>query len=230
MDPYIALAIFVGSLVSNSIPFVGVPYLLGVGLAVSKMSFWDAVATIVLSALGASVGKVIVYLFGNAFRLKLGSEVKKNLEAFQSLFRKSLFIAIVIFAATPLPDDVLYITLGITRYPLLTYFVAVFIGKVVMTAASCAYLGFTARAIEVVFRRSPLLGIALAIAMVIATAYLVYVVMKVDWVEIAKAFRERGFVGGIVFLLRSVLSVTARIVARLRMVIAKSLGRVPKSR
>jgi len=204
----LALIIFAGSLVSNSIPFVGVPYLLGVGIAVSRMSLWDATLTVLLSALGASIGKIIIYFLGRAFRFKIGEKSRQNLSAFSELFRRSIFIAIVVFAATPLPDDVLYIPLGISRYPLPLYFLAVFIGKVIMTAASCIYLGAAARLVESMLERNIFVGVGIGAALTAVTAYLIYIIMKVDWVEVANVFKDRGWREGIVFLIKEVVSVT----------------------
>lgn len=215
MEPFIALAIFVGSLISNSIPFIGVPYLLGVGIATSRMNFVDSLIAIILSSLGASIGKIVVYFLGRVFRLRISEETKRNLEVFKKLFRKSIFVAIVIFAATPLPDDVLYIPLGITKYSLPYYFLAVFIGKVVMTAASCLYLGFAARAIESVFKNDVLLGALLSLVLAAITTYLVYVIIKIDWVSVANAWEERGFLEGLKKLFGEVARVSYSILRRL---------------
>jgi len=192
LNPSIAAIIFLSSLASNSIPFVGVPYLIGIGIAVSRMSLVDAVEAVVLSALGAAIGKIVVYFFGSAFRIKMSAETKKNLETFYRLFKGSLFLAIIIFAATPLPDDLLYIPLGMSRYPLAPYFIAVFVGKIVMTGASCLYLGGISKLLEGVLYRNLALGIALSTVFAAATAFLALCIMKIDWAQVAESYQRCG--------------------------------------
>ena len=135
--------IFVISLISNSIPFIGIPYLAVVaGYAAIYTSPTDRALLIVSSAAGAAVGKIVIYFLGSAVRLKLSKESEENLRTFLRLAKRSMFLAIVIFASTPLPDDLLYVPLGVMRYPLPQYFLAIFIGKVVLTTVVIYYLGW----------------------------------------------------------------------------------------
>ncbi len=214
MDLTTALIVFVGSLASNSIPFIGVPYLIGVGIATSRMGPLDTALTIVLSSLGASIGKIAVYFFGKVFRLKMSDETKKNLEVFRDLMGRSLFIATLVFAATPLPDDVLYIPLGMSGYPLAPYFLGVFIGKLVLTSVLCIYFGYTARFVEGLISRNLVAGIGVACMLSVVTSILAYAIVKMDWVKIASTWKSEGALSGMRILLKEFLRVTSGLLRR----------------
>lgn len=131
---YRFIGIFLLSLISNSIPFVGLPYLNFIVLMSPFLNQFEFVIVAVLSALGASLGKVVVYFLGRSIRFTLPETTKENLFFFQKLFRKWGIFAIFLFAASPLPDDVLYIPLGMAQYRLYHYFLAVFCGKLIVTS------------------------------------------------------------------------------------------------
>jgi len=208
------LIVFLGSLISNSIPFVGVPYLVGVGIAVSRMSYRDVAITVILSALGASIGKIVVYFFGRSFRIKLDEKTKKNLEIFKDLLGKSLLLATIVFAATPLPDDVLYIPLGVSGYSLPLYFLGVFTGKLILTSVVCLYFGYTAKIVESIVMKNLALGIAVTCLIAAVTALFTYSIVKIDWIKVASAWRERGAIHGIRVLVNEFIRVTASLFSK----------------
>ncbi|MCS7121682.1 MAG: VTT domain-containing protein [Archaeoglobaceae archaeon] len=169
--------IFLISLISNSIPFVGVPYLNFLLIISSFLSFEDAVLIALISALGASLGKVIIYSIGASMRLTLSKKTKENLQFFEKIFKKWGIFAIFLFAASPLPDDVLYIPLGMAKYKLFYYFIAVFSGKVLVTSYVILMGKFTSDLMREIIDNyvlSFLLFFALTILLTI-------VVIKIDW-------------------------------------------------
>ncbi len=208
------LLIALGSFISNAIPFVGVPYLLGVGLAVSRMDPVSAALAIIASAAGATCGKIVVYLLGAGVRLKLGAKSKENLEKFVKLFRRSAFLAIVLFAATPLPDDLLYVPLGIAKYPLPLYVTAVFVGKIIVTTLATCYIGTAVSIVTSLDPTTPLGALVTAIV-VGATVWLSYIVIKLDWGRVVDGFAQ-GFFVGIHELLRCFVDVNRKLVTSLR--------------
>lgn len=214
--------IFVISLVSNSIPFVGIPYLAVVaGYATIYTSLIDRALLIISSAAGAAVGKIIIYFLGSAVRFKLSKESEENLRTFLRLAKRSMFLAIVIFASTPLPDDLLYVPLGIMRYPLPQYFLAIFIGKVVLTTVVIYYLGWVIE--QTMNSESP----AVSIATVILTAYLTYLALKIDWGEVLKELERRGVAGAIAKVVNEAVRLTwnlARSIARLPAALLRRQG------
>ncbi len=177
--------IFLISLVSNSIPFVAIPYLgVVMGYSFVYVGLLPRVMLVLVSAAGATIGKVAVYYMGSAFRAKLGKVSRRNIELFKKLARRSLFIAIVVFASTPLPDDVLYIPLGLMKYPLLPYVLAVFLGKTILTGVVVTYASWLSfMAVTQVYTVPVLVAV---------TVLLTYIILKVDWYEVINKLYSEG--------------------------------------
>ena len=62
-------------------------------------------------------------------RKVISDKYKKKMDFITKLFKKYGSIAIFIFALTPLPDDLLFIPLGVMRYSLLRAFIPALLGK-----------------------------------------------------------------------------------------------------
>lgn len=214
--------IFVISLVSNSIPFVGIPYLAIVaGYATIYTSPIDRALLIVSSAAGAALGKIVIYFLGSAVRLKLSKESEENLRTFLRLAKRSMFLAIVIFASTPLPDDLLYVPLGVMRYPLPQYFLAILMGKVILTTVVIYYLGWVIE--QTVNSESPVVSAAT----ITFTVYLTYLALKINWGDVLNELEKRGVLGATAKVLREAIRLTwnlARYLAKLPGALLKRQG------
>ncbi|MEM2060516.1 MAG: VTT domain-containing protein [Archaeoglobaceae archaeon] len=176
--------IFLISLISNSIPFVGLPYLNFLFALSPFFSFEDLVVVSILSALGASIGKIFVYTIGAGMRLTLSEKTKENLMFFEKIFKKWGFFAIFLFAASPLPDDVLYIPLGIAKYRISYYFLAVFLGKLVITSYVLVFGRITSGVIKEIVG-SNFLGILLFFSLTLLISVLV---IKIDWKKLFEKY------------------------------------------
>jgi len=201
--------IFLVSMLSNSIPFITVPYL-GI-IAGYSFLYTDPVSKVVLivsSAAGATAGKIVVYFLGTAFRRGLGESSKKNIELFKRVAKRSLFIAIVIFASTPLPDDILYIPLGLMKYPLPQYVLAIFTGKVVLTGIVVAYASWITAVATTQIYTVPVL-IAL-------TVLLTYLILKIDWYNVINTLYGKGLIPACQVLLKETTTIMKGLVARRR--------------
>lgn len=85
------------------------------------------------AGLGSAVGELVAYGIGAGGRRVIRQKYEKQLAAAEALFRKhGPFAIIVLFAATPLPTDVVGILSGIIRYDIRKFFLAVVIGKVII--------------------------------------------------------------------------------------------------
>lgn len=177
---------FLISLVSNSIPFVSLPYLLAViGLAFKYTSLYDRILLILSSALGASLGKIIVYFIGRGFSKLLSQNSKKNLELFNKIAKKSLALAVFVFAALPLPDDVLYLPLGLSGFSLITYFFSVFLGKLFLKSVAVFYGSLlVSLSEELGYYTIPVL---IAVSLVFS-----YYIIKIEWSRIIEAHIDGG--------------------------------------
>ncbi len=186
VESYGYVGIFFVSMVSNSIPYVSLPYL--AILVFMAPLFQLPLLAVLASAFGATLGKVVILFVGRSFRRILSEETKENLECFNMLFRRWSFVAVFLFAALPLPDDVLYIPLGLTGYRLIPYFVAVFAGKIVVTALAIV---FGRAFIEVANRHN--IPFELSFIMLVGVTILItYVTVKVNWKRVVEAY-GKGF-------------------------------------
>lgn len=184
------LGMFIISLIANSIPFVALPYL-AVVMAYSVF-IQDLTAKLLLalvSALGATIGKLVIYSIGSLFRLGLSQKTLKNLELFNRIASKSLFLAIFLFASLPLPDDILYIPMGMSRYSIPKYVVAVLSGKTVLTSVIVFYSHLIK---EQVTEFTFLLPVYIVITLLFS-----YIIIKVDWTAVLDVMTSKGISSGI---------------------------------
>jgi len=198
--PLSVLGIFIISFIANSIPFVAIPYL--AVIMTYSLFIQDLNNKLVISfasALGATLGKLLIYSIGGIVRLGFSEKTLKNLEVFNRIAGKSLFLAIFLFASLPLPDDILYIPVGIARYSIIKYFIAVLSGKVVMTSAVVFYV-YTIKEVAVEFTM-------LIPIYVVLTIVLSYVIIKVDWSAVLDALTSKGFSEGLKVFTRQLGSI-----------------------
>jgi len=122
------LGIFLISLLGAMSIFVPIPYTVVIFILGGLPSFeplWIAVA----AGLGSAIGEFSGYLLGVGGRRVIGNKYKKRMEFLTKLFKKYGPVAIFVFALTPLPDDLLFIPLGVMRYSLLRAFIPALLGK-----------------------------------------------------------------------------------------------------
>ena len=94
------------------------------------------------SALGAAIGELTGYGLGWGGKKIIEKKWKKWIKRTEKMFCKyGGFWVIILFAVTPLPDDIVGIVGGTLGYPLKKFFIASFIGKLILNLA-LAYGGF----------------------------------------------------------------------------------------
>ncbi|MET1101999.1 MAG: VTT domain-containing protein [Pyrodictiaceae archaeon] len=181
------LLVFLVSAAGNSVPYMTTPYLLFIaGYSAMVESPLERVGIIIAGGAGAAVGKLVVYFIGRGARLLLSSKTRRGMERAMKVFSKSVFLAVFLFAALPLPDDVLYMPLGIMGYNVLRYFIAVLSGKIIITSLAVA-LGSSISLL--LGEAGPLwAGIAAAVIGVAASI----LIARMDWDRVLEAYEEKG--------------------------------------
>jgi membrane protein DedA with SNARE-associated domain len=171
-----AMSIFV------PIPYTVVIFILG-GLRSGGGWAFDPLWIAVASGIGAAIGEFSGYLIGFGGRKVISKKYKKKMDFLMKLFKKFGPIVIFIFAVTPLPDDLLFIPLGVMRYSVLQAFIPALLGKFVSNLI-IAYSGrLSLQIIKDIFGvegegMSALIGIILALVLLV----IVFIIMfKVDW-------------------------------------------------
>jgi membrane protein DedA with SNARE-associated domain len=122
-------------------------------------------------------------LIGLGGRKVIGNRYKKKMDILLKLFKRFGPIVIFVFALTPLPDDLLFIPLGVMRYSLPVAFISALLGKF-LSNLIIAYAGRLSLQVIIDIFGVEGEGMSLLIGTIIAVVLLVvvFVIMfKVDW-------------------------------------------------
>ena len=161
---------FIGSVsVIFPIPYTLVIFALGGVL--------DPFFVAISGGLGAALGEFSGYVLGYYGRTVISEERQRKMNYMVKVFDRYGPVAIFLFALTPLPDDLLFIPLGVMRYPFWKAFIPSLCGKTLMTFI-LAYSG--QRSIQIIrtlFGESGLLGIVITSALLIL---IIVAMIKID--------------------------------------------------
>ncbi len=124
----LTLISFFGSL----IPFVPLPsFLLLATMSVGDQ--FDLHVIALISAFTATGAKIIVFSVSYEGRRIIGEKSRKRMRPFERLVKKYGAAAAFFAAATPMPDDLIYIPLGLARYNPKRFIIATLTGKIVLS-------------------------------------------------------------------------------------------------
>ena len=126
---YLGLTIvsFFGSL----IPFVPIPsFVLVATMAVGEQ--FDIHVLVLIAAITSTAAKQIIFYASYGGRKIISEKTKKRMLPFQKLVKRYGGSAAFVAAATPIPDDLVYIPLGLAKYNPKRFFVATLSGKIVL--------------------------------------------------------------------------------------------------
>ena len=131
--------VFISSFIGSASIIFPIPSFVLVFALGTTMNPW-------LIALSASAGNVLGELTGYALGVGGGKLIetryKDGIKKYSKYFEdKKGFALIILFAATPLPDDIVGVLAGMLKYNIKKFVTASFIGKLIMNAA-LAWGGF----------------------------------------------------------------------------------------
>jgi len=185
---YIGLTLvsFFGSLV----PFVPLPsFLLLATMSVGDQFNLHVIAFI--SAVTATGAKIIVFSVSYGGRKIISEKSKKRMRPFQRLVKKYGGGAAFFAAATPIPDDLIYVPLGLAKYNPKRFVIATFTGKLILSYVIVFvshYMGLSLVEpfLENIEDVSTIyIGIAIFAAMM---ASIVILLLRLDWQRIMGRF------------------------------------------
>ena len=187
-DGYLILALvnFFGSL----IPFVPLPgFLLLATMSVGDQ--YDLHVLALLSAITATAAKQIIFFVSFSGRRIMNEKTRKRMRPFERLVKKYGAAAAFVAAATPIPDDIIFVPLGLAKYNPKRFFIATLTGKIVLSyiiVFISHYLGlsFIEPFLENIDDTTPVY-IGIIIFGAIMTAVIV-LLLKLDWVRIMGKF------------------------------------------
>jgi len=183
-DGYLILALvnFFGSL----IPFVPLPgFLLLATMSVGNE--YDLHVLALLSAITATVAKQMIFFVSFSGRRIMNEKTRKRMRPFERLVKKYGAAAAFVAAATPIPDDIIFVPLGLAKYNPKRFFIATLTGKIVLSyiivlISHYVGLSFIEPFLENIDDATPIY-IGVIIFGVIMTVIIV-LLLKLDWVRI----------------------------------------------
>jgi len=181
---YLGLTIvsFFGSL----IPFVPIPSFVLVATMAAGEQF-DIHVLVLIAALTSTAAKQIIFYVSYGGRKIISEKTKKRMLPFQKLVKRYGGSAAFVAAATPIPDDLVYIPLGLAKYNPKRFFVATLLGKFVLyyvIVLISHYMGLSL--LEPVLREinDPLPVYIGIIALGVAMTVVVILLLRLNWEKI----------------------------------------------
>lgn len=124
----LGLVNFFGSL----IPFIPLPgFLLLASMSVGDQFNLHVLA--LLSALTATAAKQIIFYVSYEGRRIINEKTRKRMRPFERLVKRYGAAAAFVAAATPIPDDLIYVPLGLAKYNPKRFLIATLTGKLVLS-------------------------------------------------------------------------------------------------
>jgi len=185
---YIGLTLvsFFGSLV----PFVPLPsFLLLATMSVGDQFNLHILA--IISAVTATGAKMVVFSVSYGGRKIIGEKSRKRMRPFERLVKKYGGGAAFFAAATPIPDDLIYVPLGLAKYNPKRFLIATLTGKLVLSYAIVFIAHYMGLSIVDTFLEdiedvsTIYIGIAIFGAMMTSVVILL---LKLDWQRVMGRF------------------------------------------
>lgn len=182
------IGILVISFIGSIIVFIPVPYFpILISSALNKD--FDPHMIALSSALGAVLAKIIIFIASYYGRNILSNKTKTKMQPLQKLLSKYGAIGAFLAALTPIPDDLIYIPLGLAKYSAKKFAIATFLGKFIFGEIIVWGTVFLGRPImeEVLSVSDASNQLSTIVVTVLTVALLILVLFftfKVDWSKI----------------------------------------------
>jgi membrane protein DedA with SNARE-associated domain len=185
-DDFGYLGILLISFIGSIIVFVPVPYFPILITAAFNKNL-DPHLISLFSAIGAVSAKLIIFYASYYGRNILSSRVRSKMLPLQRLLSKYGWGGAFVAALTPIPDDLVYIPLGLAKYSPWKFATATFAGKFIFNEVlvlGAVYFGtpFVDKLIS--DTSTPFTLIVGAAVSIIALGILIYLSYKIDWAKV----------------------------------------------
>ena len=181
------IGIILISFVSSLIPFIPIPYFPVLITASFNANFNPHIISII-SALGIVGAKTIIFFISYYGRKILSDKTKKRMRPLQNLVSRYGWFGAFIAALTPIPDDFVYIPLGLAKYSPWKFATATFAGKFLMNESIVWGSIFLGRPfVEDILSSDTTDQTSLVIAAIVSTivlAVVVYFSLRIDWAKV----------------------------------------------
>ena len=185
-DDFGYLGILLISFVGSIIVFVPVPYF-PVLITAAFNDNLDPTLISLSSAIGAVIAKLVIFYASYYGRNILSSKIKGKMVPLQRLLGRYGAIGAFIAAISPIPDDIVYIPLGLAKYSPWKFAIATFLGKFLFNelfVLGAIYFGkpFVNNLMSNSANMDYL--IVVTIVSIAAMGLIIYFALKIDWAKI----------------------------------------------
>ena len=182
------IGIFLISFLGSIIPFIPVPYFPVLVTSALDKSL-DPNLIVLLSTIGAVMAKTIIFIASYYGRNILSKKTKTRMLPLQKLLSKYGGIGVFVAALTPIPDDLVYIPLGIAKYSpsrfaLLTFAGKFFLGAIIVWGTVFLGRPIMDRFLVVTDSSNAYSTIFVPILTVVILAVVLFFTFKFDWAKI----------------------------------------------
>lgn len=172
--------VFLVSLVGTMTIIIPLPYTLVI-LFLGTQG-WDPLLLTVAGGSGSALGEFAGYLLGYYGRRIISEERQRKMDYLLKLFGKYSPAAIFVFALTPLPDDLLFIPLGILRYNPFKALIPALVGKLLMCYILATFGTVYGNILTLLFGgEGSWIGAVITAVLLIVIVYILY---RVDWEKV----------------------------------------------
>lgn len=174
------------SFIGSIIVFIPVPYFPVLVTATLNRNL-DPHVIALASAVGAVAAKMIIFYGSYYGRNMLSRKTKKRILPLQRLLSKYGWAGAFVASVTPVPDDLVYIPLGLAKYNPWKFATAVFVGKLMLNEMIVVGTIFIGRPFVDILSSEKIDPIYLIIGAVVSAAVLgllIYFSLRIDWSKI----------------------------------------------
>lgn len=185
--------VFLSSFLTHLVPFIALPYLAVIWTLVAASPQLNPLVIGLMGGLGAGVGKLSSYYIGVGGAKVLGRDVRKELEALRDLLKDRIGLIVFLASSTPIPDDIVLIPVGMTRYTLWKYLVFTIMGKTTLCSSVAISSAAFIKAFEWILGAGA--GLTSTLISILIMLIFTYAILKIDWLTVASEVRRRGWRG-----------------------------------
>jgi membrane protein DedA with SNARE-associated domain len=171
------------SFFGSVIVFLPVPFIILLATMSLDPTF-DPHLLALVSAAGATGGKMVVFYASYYGRSFLKDKAKRRMRPLQKLVSRYGWPATFIAASTPIPDDLVYIPLGLSRYNPLLFMTATFAGKIVLSEIVVWGAQAGSPLVQPLLENQDATVVYIsAIVLTVVLAGIIYYTLKIDWTK-----------------------------------------------
>ena len=180
--------VFFISFIGTMSIIVPIPYTLVI-LWLSMRGAMNPLLLTIAGGIGSGIGEFSGYALGYYGRTMISKKRQRKMNYMVKVLNRYGSIVIFLFALTPLPDDLLFVPLGILRYSFIKAFIPCFLGKLLM----CGILAFGGQlyydALLIIFGEMAWeIEILTAIITAVALMLTLVAMFKIDWEKLLKKY------------------------------------------